>query len=106
MRKATLFVALGILTAVACTVVVQQPQAVAPQPPPPVSRTPAPPPPQPPPPPAQMQTPPGLSLNLPPGQLPAIGECRIWRRGWPTKLQPQPASRSCAGINAIAPAGA
>src|SRR5256886_7410590 len=106
MRKDTLFVvAAGLLTVVACTVVMQPGTAtVAPQPPP-ASRPPAPQPiPPPPPPPAQSVL--GPALNLPPGQLPAVGECRVWRRGWPPKLQPQPVSRSCAGINDLAPAGA
>src|SRR2546430_9545639 len=106
MRKDTLFVvAAGLLTVVACTVVMQPGTAtVAPQPPP-ASRPPAPQPiPPPPPPPAQSVL--GPALNLPPGQLPAVGECRVWRPRWPPKLQPQPVSPSPARIHNPPPPGA
>jgi hypothetical protein len=45
------------------------------------------------------------TLGLPPGQLPQIGECRIWIPGTPPGRQPRPRSRSCGGISAFAPAG-
>jgi len=45
------------------------------------------------------------TLGLPPGQLPQMGECRVWIPGVPPGRQPRPKSRPCAGISAFAPAG-
>lgn len=45
------------------------------------------------------------TLGVPPGHLPAPGECRVWIPGVPPGRQPRPRSRSCAGIEAAAPAG-
>ena len=45
------------------------------------------------------------TLGLPPGQMPQIGECRVWIPGTPPGRQPRPRSRPCAGISAFAPAG-
>ncbi len=45
------------------------------------------------------------TLGLPPGQLPQMGECRIWIPGTPPGQQPRPRSRPCAGISAFAPPG-
>jgi len=36
------------------------------------------------------------TLGLPPGQLPQMGECRIWIPGTPPGQQPRPRSRPCA----------
>ena len=43
------------------------------------------------------------TLNLPPGQLPELGQCRNWIPGQPPGLQPRPKSRPCEGLTA--PAG-
>jgi hypothetical protein len=43
------------------------------------------------------------SLNVPPGHLPPVGECRVWVPGAPPGRQAR--ARSCAGIAATAPAG-
>jgi len=45
-----------------------------------------------------------LTLNIPPGHLPEIGECRLWIPLRPPGLQPKPKSRTCEGIAAVAPA--
>jgi len=45
------------------------------------------------------------TLGVPPGHLPKPGQCRIWIPGVPPGHQPRPKSRSCAGIEADAPAG-
>jgi len=80
-----------------------QPPPVQPPPaqPPPVQPPPAQPPPAQPPP-AQPPTGPA-TLNLPPGQLPELGQCRNWIPGQPPGLQPRPKSRPCEGLTA--PAG-
>jgi hypothetical protein len=44
-----------------------------------------------------------MTLDIPPGHLPEIGECRVWIPGLPPGRQPRPKSRSCADI--VAPAG-
>src|SRR5205823_3549655 len=80
-----------------------QPPPAQPPPvqPPPVQPPPAQPPPaQPPPPPVSAAT-----LNVPPGHLPELGECRVWIPGVPPGLQSRPKSRSCDGIVASARAG-
>jgi hypothetical protein len=46
-----------------------------------------------------------LTLDVPPGHLPEIGECRVWIPGTPPGRQPRPKSRPCPGIAAAAPAG-
>lgn len=46
-----------------------------------------------------------VTIGVPPGHLPDIGECRIWIPGTPPGRQPKPKSRPCAGISAFAPAG-
>ena len=76
---------------------VQPPPA---QPPPAQPPPPQPPPAQPPPPPVSTAT-----LNVPPGHLPELGECRVWIPGVPPGLQSRPKSRSCDGIVANARAG-
>lgn len=45
------------------------------------------------------------TLGIPPGHLPAPGECRVWIPGTPPGRQPGPPSRDCAGIARTAPAG-
>src|SRR5437899_1138982 len=70
------------------------------QPPPAQPPPPQPPPAQPPPPPVSTAT-----LNVPPGHLPELGECRVWIPGVPPGLQSRPKSRSCDGIVASARAG-
>lgn len=45
------------------------------------------------------------TLGLPPGQLPQVGECRVWIPGTPPGRQPRPRSRPCGGISAFAPPG-
>ena len=45
------------------------------------------------------------ALGIPKGHLPRPGECRIWIPGLPPGRQPEPKSRPCAGIAALAPAG-
>jgi len=45
-----------------------------------------------------------VTLGVPPGQLPPIGQCRIWIPGRPAGRQAR--ARSCDGIVAAAPAGA
>src|SRR5438445_6041133 len=80
-----------------------QPPPAQPPPvqPPPAQPPPAQPPPaQPPPPPVSTAT-----LNVPPGHLPELGECRVWIPGVPPGLQSRPKSRSCDGIVASARAG-
>ena len=44
------------------------------------------------------------TLGVPPGQLPPIGQCRIWIPGRPAGRQAR--ARGCDGIVAAAPAGA
>ena len=56
------------------------------------------------PPPAQPPTGPA-TLNVPPGHLPDLGQCRVWIPGVPPGLQQRPKSRSCDGIAASARAG-
>jgi hypothetical protein len=46
-----------------------------------------------------------LTLDIPPGHLPEIGECRVWVEGVPPGQQAKPKSRSCDGITSVAPAG-
>lgn len=46
-----------------------------------------------------------VTLGVPPGHLPEVGECRVWIPGAPPGRQPRPKSRPCAGIAASAPAG-
>lgn len=46
-----------------------------------------------------------VTIGVPPGHLPDVGECRIWIPGTPPGRQPKPKSRPCAGIAALAPAG-
>ncbi len=75
------------------------PEIVRPVQPPPDNRPPPEPPP-PPPPPSSAAT-----LAIPPGHLPALGECRVWIPRLPPGVQPKPKSRSCDGIVSIAPAG-
>ena len=43
------------------------------------------------------------ALKVPPGHLPPVGECRVWRPGTPPGHQAPP--RACAGIERHAPAG-
>ena len=93
-----------------------------PKPPPPEVRPPAERPPLPPqevirpvqPPPGQqpppVQPPPAqptgtLTLDVPPGHLPELGQCRVWIPGVPPGRQAKPKSRSCDGITGVAPAG-
>src|SRR6266704_6869449 len=45
------------------------------------------------------------TLGVPPGHLPKPGQCRVWIPGVPPGHQPRPKSRSCAGIEAVAPPG-
>ena len=45
------------------------------------------------------------TLGVPPGHLPKPGQCRVWIPDVPPGHQPRPKSRSCAGIEAVAPAG-
>jgi hypothetical protein len=89
-----------------------------PPPPPPPTEPPAPPPP--PPPPALLRPdirPPlnrpedsrggeaTMRLDVPPGHLPDVGECRVWLPASPPGQQPKPKTRSCDGIANAAPAG-
>ena len=46
---------------------------------------------------------PTADLGVPPGQIPGVGDCRIWIPGRPAGRQSP--SRSCEGIEANAPAG-
>jgi hypothetical protein len=46
---------------------------------------------------------PSANLRVPPGQMPGVGECRIWIPGRPPGRQSP--RRSCDGIEADAPAG-
>ena len=48
---------------------------------------------------------PNERLQIPPGHLPAIGECRVWIPHLPPGRQPRPKSRACDGIESVAPAG-
>ena len=57
------------------------------------------------PPPVQPPPPSNVTLNIPPGHLPEIGECRVWIPRLPPGQQPRPKSRSCEGIAGAAPAG-
>ena len=75
-----------------------QPPAVQP---PPVQPPVQPPPAQPPPP----QPTGTLTLDVPPGHLPDLGQCRVWIPGVPPGRQAKPKSRSCDGITGVAPAG-
>jgi hypothetical protein len=43
------------------------------------------------------------TLGIPPGHLPAPGQCRVWLPGTPPGHQPR--ARSCANIERTAPAG-
>lgn len=43
------------------------------------------------------------TLKIPPGHLPPVGSCRVWRPGTPPGHQAPP--RSCVGIERQAPAG-
>ncbi len=45
------------------------------------------------------------TLDVPPGHLPDVGECRVWIPGTAPGQQPRPKSRPCTGISAVAPAG-
>lgn len=45
------------------------------------------------------------ALDIPPGHMPRVGECRIWIPGNPPGRQPRPRSRSCQGIVQVAPLG-
>ncbi len=45
------------------------------------------------------------TLGVPPGHLPKPGQCRVWIPGVPPGHQPRPKSRSCDGIEAVAPPG-
>lgn len=57
-------------------------------------------------PPDQPAAPSGpATLNVPPGQMPDPGECRLWIPGRAPGLQPRPKSRPCEGLAAAAPAG-
>ena len=71
--------------------------------PPPEQRPPENKPPEPPPPPPAAPS--NVTLNIPPGHLPNLGECRVWIPLRPPGLQPKPKSRTCDGIIAVAPAG-
>ncbi len=46
---------------------------------------------------------PAATLGIPPGHLPAAGQCRVWVPGKPAGHQAR--ARSCAGIERGAPAG-
>jgi len=52
-------------------------------------------------PPSQPQ--PAAALGIPPGQLPPVGQCRIWIPGKAPGHQAK--ARSCDGIEQLAPAG-
>jgi hypothetical protein len=77
--------------------------------PPPGAQPPQPPPEQRPPENRPPEPPPGpsgnVTLNVPPGHLPELGECRVWIPGLPPGRQPRPKSRRCDGIASVAPAG-
>jgi len=45
-----------------------------------------------------------VTLNIPPGHLPDLGECRVWIPGVPPGQQAKPKSRPCDGILSVAPA--
>ena len=87
------------------------PDAKPPEPRPPEQRPPPPDPkppePQPPEnkPPEQPAVPSNVTLGIPPGHLPELGECRVWIPRLQPGLQPKPKSRSCDGIASVAPAG-
>jgi hypothetical protein len=89
----------------------QRPPPVQPPPtqPPPTQPPPTQPPPVQPPvdnrPPVERPPETSVKLEVPPGHLPEVGECRIWFPGRPPGQQPRPKSRPCAGIAAAAPAG-
>ena len=88
-----------------------QPPPAQPPPvqPPPAQPPPAQPPPVQPPPERPPEQPAGpstaVTLDIPPGHLPEIGECRVWIPGLPPGQQPKPKSRTCDGIASVAPAG-
>jgi hypothetical protein len=46
-----------------------------------------------------------VTLSIPPGHLPDLGECRVWIPRLPPGQQPKPKSRTCNGIVGVAPAG-
>src|SRR5574341_65732 len=52
-----------------------------------------------------VEPPAAASLDVPPGQMPDVGECRIWIPGTSPGRQPRPKSRPCEGIAGAAPAG-
>ena len=84
----------------------QQPPVQPPgQQPPPVQPPPGQQPPPVQPPPAEPPPPSNVTLDIPPGHLPEIGECRLWIPGLPPGQEPRPKSRACAGITGIVPAG-
>jgi hypothetical protein len=56
-------------------------------------------------PPVQPPTVPNVTLSIPPGHLPELGECRVWIPRLPPGQQPKPKSRTCTGILGVAPAG-
>jgi hypothetical protein len=45
-----------------------------------------------------------VTLDIPPGHLPELGQCRVWIPGLPPGRQPRPKSRACDGIVSVAPA--
>ena len=107
MRWGTRFLltsALLLLAACTRTVVVRQP---APDRQPRGSRPPPRTPPEPDRPPPADNPPPVRTYEvlIPPGHLPNPGECRVWIQGTPPGRQPRPRSRTCAGIESVAPAG-
>ncbi len=54
-------------------------------------------------PPATQPKPTAAALGIPPGQLPPVGQCRVWIPGKPPGHQAK--ARSCDGIEQVAPAG-
>jgi hypothetical protein len=54
-------------------------------------------------PPANQPEPTAASMGIPPGQLPPVGQCRVWIPGKPPGHQAK--ARSCDGIERVAPAG-
>ena len=88
MRSASLLgPALAILAATACSSFSSTQPAPRTQPAPAVRRGPS----------------TAATLGIPPGHLPAPGQCRVWVPGEPPGHQPRP--RSCAHIERTAPAG-
>lgn len=53
--------------------------------------------------PAKRHGPSTAALGIPPGHLPAPGQCRVWLPGNPPGHQPK--ARSCSRIERTAPAG-